>query len=68
MKAWVVEVFVFRKKTFLTRQAINKLRPSMLVLSEHMYFGLDHLRIIQRSRSDAIMVLGAMKSKWATAA
>jgi len=62
VKAWVVEGFVFRQKAFLTWQTVVEFGPGILVLGEHMVFNFDCLRIIQRSRRDAFMVIGAMKS------
>ncbi len=68
MKFWVVEVFIFGEKAFLTRQAVVESRPSMLVLGKHMDLGVDRLRIVQRSRRDAIMAFSAMESERATTA
>lgn len=62
MKAWVVEGFVFREEAFLPWQTVVELRPGILALSEHMVFGFDCLRIIQRSRRDALMGIGTVKS------
>ena len=67
MKAGV-EVFIFREKAFLTRQAVVELRPGILVFGKHVDLGFDRLRIVQRSRRYAIMVFGAMKSERATTA
>ena len=68
VKARVVEIFIFREKAFLTRQAVVELRPGMLMLGKHMDLGPDRLRIVQRTCRDAIVVCGAMKSERATAA